>query len=254
MKTKIACVASKSPVAQEGLSILLERYDFTSPEDADVLVALGGDGFMLDTLHKYYGKQLKIYGMNRGTVGFLMNEFKPHDLIERIDLAMEHHLYPLHMSVTGTDGVVHTARAFNEVALVRYSQQASNLQIVIDGKVRMEKLISDGVLVCTPAGSTAYNMSVRGPVIPIDADLLGLTPISPFRPRGWRGALLPYTAVIEVKNLDPVKRPLGASADSTEIKNVASVVVEAVEAEAATVLFDRGHTLEDRIINEQFAV
>ena len=158
------------------------------------------------------------------------------------------------MSVTDTDGVVHTARAFNEVALVRYSQQASNLQIVIDGKVRMEKLISDGVLVCTPAGSTAYNMSVRGPVIPIDADLLGLTPISPFRPRGWRGALLPYTAVIEVKNLDPVKRPLGASADSTEIKNVASVVVEAVEAEAATVLFDRGHTLEDRIINEQFAV
>ena len=253
MKQKIACIASRSPVAQDGFSLLTDRYEFVAPDSADVLVALGGDGFMLDALHQYYGKQLQIYGMNRGTVGFLMNEFRPDGLIERIEAAQPHHLYPLNLSATDTDGNVHVARAFNEVALVRYSQQASNLRIAVDGKVRIEKMISDGVLVCTPAGSTAYNLSVHGPVIPIDTDLLGLTPISPFRPRHWRGALLPHTAVIEISNLDPDKRPLGASADSSEITNVASATISVIEASPATVLFDEGHTLEDRIINEQFA-
>ena len=254
MDQKIACIASGSPFAQEGLLLLRERYDFTEPENADILVALGGDGFMLDARHQYYGSHLKIYGMNRGTVGFLMNEYNVDGLMERITAAYPHYLYPLNLSATDTEGKTHVARAFNEVALVRYSQQAANLKISVDHKVRIEKLMSDGILVCTPAGSTAYNLSVHGPVIPIDAELIALTPISAFRPRRWRGALLPYTAIIEITNLDHGKRPLGASADSTEIKDIAKATISVVEESPATVLFDAGHTLEDRIINEQFAV
>ena len=250
---RIACVASRSNRAQQGLEILGSRYDLVPVEEADAIVVLGGDGFMLDSLHRYHGSRLPIYGMNRGTVGFLLNEFREDKLIERINLSKTQQLFPLHMTVTDIDGQVHEALAFNEVAMIRYSQQTANLRIVIDGKVRMEKLMSDGLLVCTPAGSTAYNLSVHGPVIPIGADIIGLTPVSPFRPRRWRGALLPYTSVIEITNLDPEKRPVGASADSTEIKNAVKMVVRVRDADSLTVLFDHGHSLEERIINEQFS-
>jgi len=182
-----------------------------------------------------------------------MNEFSVDDLIERINLSQPQQLFPLHMTVTDIEGKVHEALAFNEVAMIRYSQQTANLSIVIDGKVRMKKLMSDGVLVCTPAGSTAYNLSIYGPVIPIGADIIGLTPISPFRPRRWRGALLPRSSVVEITNLDPEKRPLGASADSIEIRDMVKAVIRVQEADSVTVLFDHGHSLEERIINEQFS-
>jgi NAD+ kinase len=182
-----------------------------------------------------------------------MNEFQLDNLLERINKAEPQRLIPLKMTATDTNGQTHEALAFNEVALVRYSQQAANLRIAVDGKVRMEKLMSDGILVCTPAGSTAYNLSVHGPVIPLGADVLGLTPISPFRPRRWRGALLPSTVLIEVTNLDPSKRPLGASADSLEVKNAVDVSIRAAANSAVTVLFDHGHSLEERIIHEQFS-
>jgi NAD+ kinase len=192
--------------------------------------------------------------MNRGTIGFLMNEFKEDTLVERINAARPQRLFPLQMTVTDSKGQVHEALGFNEVALVRYSQQTANLRIAVDGKVRMQKLMSDGVLVCTPAGSTAYNLSVHGPVIPIGADILGLTPISPFRPRRWRGALLPHSSVIEITCLNPEKRPIGASADSTEIKDVVHVLIRVHHAGSVTVLFDHGHSLEERILQEQFEI
>ena len=249
---RLACVASRSDRAQQGLDILDRRYALVPLEEADAIVVLGGDGFMLDSMHRFQHTNLPIYGMNRGTVGFLMNEFTENGLIERIMSSQSQQLFPLHVTVTDIEGQTHEALAFNEVAMIRYSQQTANLRIVIDGKVRMEKMMADGVLICTPAGSTAYNLSVNGPVIPIGADIIGLTPISPFRPRRWRGALLPYLSVIEITNLDPEKRPLGASADSTEIKNAVKVVVRAQVADSVTVLFDHGHSLEERIINEQF--
>jgi NAD+ kinase len=249
---KLACIASRSDKAQQGLDILDRRYTLVPAEQADVIVVLGGDGFMLNSMHRFQGTKLPIYGMNRGTVGFLMNEFREDDLIERINSSQPQQLFPLHMTATDIEGRVHEALAFNEVAMIRYSQQTANLRIVIDGKVRMEKMMSDGVLVCTPAGSTAYNLSVHGPVIPIGADIIGLTPISPFRPRRWRGALLPYSSVIEIINLDPEKRPLGASADSIEIRNTVKAVVRVQDADSVTALFDHGHSLEERIINEQF--
>ena len=250
---RLACVASRSEHARQGLDVLSRHYALVPVEEAEVIIVLGGDGFMLNSLHRFQERRLPIYGMNRGTIGFLMNEFKEDSLIERINAARPQRLFPLQMTVTDTNGQVHEALAFNEVALVRYSQQTANLRIVIDGKVRMEKLMSDGILVCTPAGSTAYNLSVHGPVIPIGADILGLTPISPFRPRRWRGALLPHSSVIEITNLDPEKRPLGASADSTEVKDAVHVLVRVHDAGSVTVLFDHGHSLEERIINEQFS-
>ena len=250
---KLACICSRSDKAQEGMDLLDSHYNLVPVEQADVIVVLGGDGFMLNAMHRFQGGNIPIYGMNRGTVGFLMNEFREDDLIERINSAQPQQLFPLHMTVTDTEGQVHEALAFNEVAMIRYSQQTANLRIVIDGKVRMEKLMSDGVLVCTPAGSTAYNMSVYGPVIPIGADIVGLTPISPFRPRRWRGALLPRSSVIEITNLDPKKRPLGASADSIEIKDTVKAVIRVQDAYSVTALFDLGHSLEERIINEQFS-
>ena len=207
---------------------------------------------MLDSLHRFLDRKLPIYGVNRGTVGFLMNEFQEDALIERINAAQPQRLFPLHMLVTDIHGKTHEALAFNEIAMVRYSQQTANLRITINGKVRMEKLMSDGLLICTPAGSTAYNLSVHGPVIPMGADILGLTPISPFRPRRWRGALLPHTSLIEITNLDPQKRPLGASADSTEIKEAVHIAVRVQDSSPVTVLFDEGHSLEERIIHEQF--
>lgn len=249
---RIACVASRSPLAQQGLALIEARESMFPVEDAEAIVALGGDGFMLDCFHRYLDTGLPIYGMNRGTVGFLMNGFHEDGLLEQVRGAEAQQLFPLRVTATDTGCETTSALAFNEVSLVRYSNQSANLQISIDGKVRMDKLMSDGVLVCTPAGSTAYNLSVHGPVIPIGAEIIGLTPISPFRPRRWRGASLPYTAHVEIINLDPEKRPLGASADSTEIKDVVSVSIRAWTQQSITVLFDHGHSLEERIIHEQF--
>ena len=217
-----------------------------------MIIALGGDGFMLHCYHEYLNNNIPVYGMNRGTVGFLMNEYHDQNLLNRLNSAVPSELHPLRMTATTVDGEEHSALAFNEVALVRYSQQAANIRIIIDENERIEKLIADGIMVATPAGSTAYNLSVHGPVIPIGSNVLALTPISPFRPRRWRGALLPRTASIEFEIIDPEKRPVGASADSTEIKDVATVRVKEELSKFVTVLFDAGHSLEERIINEQF--
>ncbi len=250
----IACVISGNQKSKDGLQQLEDMCEFVPAERADIIICLGGDGFMLDTLHEYIDTGKPIYGMNRGTVGFLMNEFKKDGLFDRIKSAVKQTLNPLEMSVRDIHGNTHKALAFNEVAIVRYSQQAANLKIAVNNHVRMDKLMSDGVLVCTPAGSTAYNLSVHGPVIPINAEMIGLTPISPFRPRRWRGALLPYDSDIEIWNLDPEKRPLGASADSTEFNNAEYIKVRISKTHSTTVLFDHGHSLEERIINEQFAI
>lgn len=249
---KLACVHSGSDRARRGYEELSAIYGFVSAEEADVLVVLGGDGYLLECLHKCSGLGVPIFGMNRGTVGFLMNEYGTGGLIGRIDGAREEELRPLTMEVTTLDGTIHSAQAFNEVALVRYSQQSANIRILIDGKVRMDKLIADGILLATPAGSTAYNLSAHGPIVPVGSNVLALTPISPFRPRRWRGALLPHETSVTFENLDPHKRPLGASADSTEFKNVVEVTVRETIDQAARILFDKDHSLEERIIQEQF--
>ena len=194
---RFACMHSGTDRAQQGYSVLRGRYEFVPVEEADAVIALGGDGFMLQTLHKHMDRNLPIYGMNRGTVGFLLNEFREDALYARVNAAREERIYPLQMITRTADGLVHKALAFNEVALIRYSQQSANIRILINGEVRLEKLICDGVLVATPAGSTAYNLSARGPIIPIGSNITALTPISPFRPRRWQGALLPHSAVID---------------------------------------------------------
>jgi NAD+ kinase len=249
---RIACVHSGSPLAEQSYKALSERYSFTSMDKADVILVLGGDGFMLQCYHEYQQRGVPIYGMNRGTIGFLMNEYCEVGFLEKLNSAESTELYPLHMTTKTVAGDVKEALAFNEVSLVRYSQQAANIRIVIDEQERLPKLISDGIMVATPAGTTAYNMSVNGPIIPIGSNVLALTPISPFRPRQWRGALLPRSANVEFEILDCNKRPVSASADSTEVKNVASVLVREDRSKSITVLFDSGHSLEERIINEQF--
>ncbi len=250
----IACVAAESNHARQGFEILKSRYDFVPVQDADVILALGGDGFMLQTMHAYMDSGIPVYGMNRGTVGFLMNEFSDTGLLKRLEAAILQKIYPLKMIARTGDGKVHQSIAFNEVALIRYSQQSANLRILVNGSVRLDKLICDGILVATPAGSTAYNLSAHGPVIPVGSNVLALTPVSPFRPRRWQGALLPHTAVIDFESLDPKKRPVGASADSHEVKDAMTVTVSEDRSKWVSLLFDRGHSLEERIIREQFAV
>lgn len=250
---RIACVASDSERAQQGYEILQNQYDFVAVEEADVLVALGGDGFMLHALHAYMDLNIPIYGMNRGTVGFVMNEFKEEQLLERLHASREAIIHPLHMIARAADGQTHHALAFNEVALIRYSQQSANLRLLVNANVRLEKLICDGVLIATPMGSTAYNLSAHGPVIPIGSNVLALTPVSPFRPRRWQGALLPHTAVVDFEILDPGKRPVGAGADFIEVRDAITVTVKEDRSKSVKVLFDSGHSLEERIIREQFA-
>jgi NAD+ kinase len=250
---RIACVASGSERAYEALEVLRRRYDLVPVEQAEVVVALGGDGFMLRCLHDLVDRKLPIYGMNRGTIGFLMNEFHENDLIERIHEANPAELHPLQMKATDVHGTEHHALAFNEVSLIRHSYQAANIRVVIDGNERLERLVGDGVLVSAPAGTTAYNLSVRGPIIPIGANVLALTPISPSRPRRWGGALLPHTAVVEFVNLDPRKRPLRTAADFHHVGDAVSVTVREDRSKAVTVLFDAGHSLQERIIREQFS-
>ena len=222
------------------------------PTEADIIIALGGDGQMLQTLHAHMGSGTPIYGMNQGSVGFLMNDYDEENLIARLRDADVSVIHPLRMTALDCDGEKHQALAINEVSLFRQRYQAAKLRISIDGKVRMEELVCDGVLVATPAGSTAYNLSAQGPILPIDAPLLALTPISPFRPRRWRGAILSDQANIRVEVLEASKRPVSAVADHTEIRSVRDVEIEEDDSVELPMLFDRGHALEERILNEQF--
>jgi NAD+ kinase len=249
---RIAFLASPIAEAQDACDLLGSLYGATPPEEADVIVALGGDGFMLQTLHAFMKAGKPIYGMHRGTVGFLMNEYRSETLRERLAAAQLTVIHPLLMCATSTDGRQHEFHAFNEVALFRQTSQAAHLRILIDGEERLADLISDGILVATPAGSTAYNLSAQGPIIPISASLLALTPISPFRPRRWRGALLPDLAHVRVEVLEADKRPVAAVADHDEVRSVLTVDVHMDRGVGMQLLFDPGHSLDDRILREQF--
>jgi NAD+ kinase len=248
----IAFVASDAGPAQEAARLLTERYGSVAAEMADVIVALGGDGFMLEMLHKGLPRATPIFGMNRGSVGFLMNEFRERDLLERLDSAIPVVLHPLRMRTVRVDGTAEEALAINEVSLLREARQAAKLRIRINGVERLDELICDGVLLATPAGSTAYNLSVDGPIIPLGADLLALTPISAFRPRRWRGALLPRSAVVSIDVLEPDKRPVSAVADFTEVREVGKVEIFEDRSVKLTLLFDPDQHLEERMLKEQF--
>jgi NAD+ kinase len=232
--------------------VLAREYGNATPEKADVIVALGGDGMMLQTLHHYMGTDIPIYGMNRGSVGFLMNEYRVEGLQQRLAEAKVNTIHPLWAGVQFTDGSEGEALAINEVHLFRLSHQAARLRVTVDGTVRLEELICDGVLVATPAGSTAYNLSVHGPILPINASLLALTPISPFRPRRWRGALLPRSAKVIINVLEPHKRPVSAVADHKEFRKVVKVEIAEERSMGLRLMFDPGHELDDRILAEQF--
>jgi NAD+ kinase len=245
-------VASEASDAQAALAEMREAYKDVGEKDADVVVALGGDGFMLQTLHHFLRRQKPIYGMNLGSVGFLMNEYSRDGLHDRLDAAEPAKIHPLRMKAVTTEGVAHDALAFNEVSLLRETRQTAKIAIIVDDKVRISELICDGVLIATPAGSTAYNLSAHGPIMPIDAALLALTPISAFRPRRWHGALLPHRARTRFEIRDPKKRPVSAVADNLEVRNVASVNVAEDRSVSMTMLFDAGHSLDERILAEQF--
>ena len=252
MAPKLHFAASDSQRAQASLADLTGRYGQVPAQEADVIVALGGDGFMLQTLHTMQALGLPVYGMNRGTVGFLMNEYAEGDLGERVDAAELAVLNPLRMRAKCVDGVTREALAINEVALLRAGSQAAKLTISVDGKLRMAELICDGTLVATPAGSTAYNYSAHGPILPIGSDVLAVTAIAAYRPRRWRGALLPKRARVRIEVLEQDKRPVMADADGRPAGQVLSVEVESAEDIAHRVLFDPGHGLEERLIREQF--
>ena len=249
---KIAFVASDVPEARQALERLAARYGNAEPGTADAIVALGGDGLMLQTLHQHLNDGMPIYGMNRGSIGFLMNDYSEEDLRGRLARAEINVIHPLAMRAVDAFGREHEALAFNEVSLFREIYQAAKLRITIDGRVRLPELICDGVLVATPAGSTAYNLSAYGPILPINAPLLALTPISPFRPRRWRGALLPNVAKIRFDVLEPDKRPVSAVADHAETRAVAHVEVEQASGIDLFMMFDPGHSLDERILSEQF--
>jgi NAD+ kinase len=248
----IAFVAGQTPEAREAYARLEKRYGNADPAKADVIVALGGDGLMLQTLHKFMKSGKPIYGMHRGTVGFLMNEFAEKNLAERLAKAHITVIHPLVMRARDTQGRTHEHRAINEVSLFRQSAQAAHLHILIDGQERLTELIADGVLVATPAGSTAYNLSAQGPIIPINAPLLALTAISPFRPRRWRGALLPDKAKVTIEVMEADKRPVAAVADHDEVRSVRNVDIGMDHSISINMLFDPGHNLDERILREQF--
>ena len=252
---KYAFMASQKPEAKKALAILSEKYGNHDAGNADILVPLGGDGFMLQTLRRHMPllkRGLPIYGMNRGTVGFLMNEFQTENLPERIRAAEATSIHPLQMKAEGRGGI-YRELAFNEVSLYRQTRQAAHIKVTVDDKVRLEKLVADGILLATPVGSTAYNLSAHGPVLPIGAGILALTPISAFRPRRWRGALLKAHARVELEVLDPIRRPVSATADSQEIRNIRRVTIEQDLKTSLTLLFDKEQGLDEKILQEQFA-
>lgn len=250
---QLAFVASDRPEAIEARARLVDLYGEVTEEDADVVVALGGDGFMLETLHRNLAKRRPIYGMNRGSVGFLMNDYREDNLIERIEAAEQAIIHPLRMTAVDSQGVEHEALAINDVSLLRETRQTAKLRIIIDGRSRLEELICDGALVSTPAGSTAYNLSAHGPIIPIDAQVLALTPISAFRPRRWRGALLSHRAQVTFQILEADKRPVSAVADNFEVRGVIEVKVIEDRSISLSMLFDAGRSLEERVLAEQFS-
>jgi NAD+ kinase len=249
---KIAILSSDVEDARQAARRLKKKYGAAPPEEADIIVTLGGDGLMLQTLHRFMDKQVPIYGMNLGSIGFLMNEYNEENLLQRLEKAELTEIHPLHMEVIDTDGEKHHALAINEVSLLRQTHQTAKLKISIDGKERMAELICDGVLVATPAGSTAYNLSAQGPILPINTPLLALTPISPFRPRRWRGAILPHEASVNIEVLEAAKRPVSATADTKETRNAASVTIGEDKSHSALMMFDEGHNLDERILREQF--
>lgn len=250
---KISFLASNAEAAQDARARLAARYGHVSPVQADVIVALGGDGFMLSTLHETQGLRAPVYGMNRGTVGFLMNEYSDDGLPARLAEAEQAVIHPLRMVAHGVDGAETVALAINEVSLLREGPQAAKLRILIDGRERMAELVCDGALLATPAGSTAYNYSAHGPILPIGAEILAMTAVAAFRPRRWRGALLPMSAKVRIEVLEPEKRPVQAVADATEARSVAWVEIESAPEIKHRILFDPGHGLEERLIREQFA-
>jgi len=248
----IAIVASLTEEAQAARAELVALYDNVDPEDADVIVALGGDGFMLQTLHETMDTGKMVYGMNRGSVGFLMNKYSIDNLMARLENAEENEIKPLKMQTVNADGSKSLAYAINEVSLFRQSYQAAKLNVVVDGRERLEELICDGLLLSTPAGSTAYNFSAHGPILPLEAPLMALTPVSAFRPRRWRGALLPDKVTVDISVLEPDKRPVNAVADHNEVKSVISVRITQSVGRTATLLSDPDHSWSDRILAEQF--
>jgi NAD+ kinase len=249
---RVAFVASPTPEAQDALAALTRLYRAVEPDEADVIVALGGDGLMLQTLHRFMSTAKPIYGMNKGSVGFLMNEFREDALFERLEGAQRSIVHPLLMVVSDMQGQTHTARAINEVSMLRQTYQAAKLCVSIDSHVRLSELIADGLLIATPAGSTAYNLSVNGPILPLNAPLLALTPISAFRPRRWRGALLPDHAKVQIDVLESGNRPVSAVADHTEFRAVLRVNVSMDRSVDLVMLHDSGHSLDERIVREQF--
>jgi NAD+ kinase len=251
---RIHFAASQRPAAQQALQSMLRRYGQHDVGSADVIVALGGDGWMLDTLHGRYADRLPVYGMHRGTVGFLMNEYSEDDLPARLNAAVRAVIHPLEMKALRVNGETAILLAINEVSLLRQTSQTAKLRILVDGRERLAELAADGILVATPAGSTAYNLSVHGPILPIGSNLLALTPISPFRPRRWRGALLRQDAEVTIEVTEPDIRPVAASADTQEVREVARVDIREDRSKPLTMLFDEGHALDERILREQFSL
>lgn len=250
--TRICVIGSDAPVAQESVALLRSKYGHVPPEEADVIVALGGDGFMLQTLHAYMDSPVPVYGMNRGSVGFLMNDYAEDGLTALLDAARVAIINPLRMVAIDAAGHRHNGLAINEVALFRQTHQAAKIRIAIDGEVQMEELVCDGIMAATPAGSTAYNLSANGPILPIRSKLMALTPISAFRPRRWRGALLPWETQLKFEVLEPRKRPISATADHMEVRNVQQVDIEAASEIEIRLLYNPGHGLEERLLREQF--
>lgn len=251
-----ALLASPAEAAQAAETLLRDRYDFVSLDDAEQVVALGGDGFLLQTLHDMLARRriCPIFGMNRGTIGFLMNDWRLDGLRERVNQAKAFSVAPLRMEAVTVTGERMVHPAINEVSLLRETRQTASIEVSVNGRVVLPELVCDGVLVATPAGSTAYNLSAFGPILPLGSKLMALTPISPFRPRRWRGALIPDDLNVAFRVLDPVKRPVSAVADQIEVRDVATVEVHIDTSQALTLLFDPEHALDERIAMEQFAV
>lgn len=251
---KICVIGSDAPVAQQSVSLLREKYRHVPPDEAEVIVALGGDGFMLQTLHAFMDTPVPVYGMNRGSVGFLMNDYAEDDLLERLEAARVAVINPLRMIAIDAMERRHSGLAINEVALFRQTHQAAKIRIAVDGEVLMDELICDGIMAATPAGSTAYNLSANGPILPIRSKLMALTPISAFRPRRWRGALLPWETSLKFEVLEQRKRPISATADHMEVRDVQRVELEAASEIEIGLLYNPGHGLEERLLREQFTV